>query len=190
MLNEDSIWKRQSPSSNSDPWKDNSYCISTSRSSKYTEKTFLKDRPDYFEDESEYSDKPFEVDDYKINLKNIFSDPRTTLMIRNIPNKYTSKLLREKINISFRDKYDFFYLPMDFKHKCNYGYAFINLKSQAEILNFYQEMNHKKWEYFKSNKICEIKYARIQGKNELEKHFKHTNALNSMKNDLQNFILP
>lgn len=36
-------------------------------------------------------------------------------MIRNIPNKYTSKLLREKINEVFKDKYDFFYLPMDFK---------------------------------------------------------------------------
>ena len=36
-------------------------------------------------------------------------------MVRNIPNKYTSKLLREKINMNFRDKYDFFYLPMDFK---------------------------------------------------------------------------
>ena len=36
-------------------------------------------------------------------------------MIKNIPNKYTSKLLRDKINLTFKDKYDFFYLPMDFK---------------------------------------------------------------------------
>ena len=34
-------------------------------------------------------------------------------MIKNIPNKYTSKLLREKVNKSFQDRYDFFYLPMD-----------------------------------------------------------------------------
>ena len=35
-------------------------------------------------------------------------------MIRNVPNKYTSKLLREKIDARFELKYDFFYLPMDF----------------------------------------------------------------------------
>ena len=35
-------------------------------------------------------------------------------MIKNIPNKYNSTLLKEKINNLFIDKYDFFYLPMDF----------------------------------------------------------------------------
>jgi hypothetical protein len=98
-------------------------------------------------------------------------------MIKNIPNKYTSKLLREKINAHFKDHYDFFYLPMDFKvtylkkHKCNYGYAFINIKEKKDITAFYQKFHLSKWEYFKSNKvyfyflinakICQIKYARI-----------------------------
>ena len=36
-------------------------------------------------------------------------------MIRNIPNKYTQKMLLAKINENHRDKYDFFYLPIDFK---------------------------------------------------------------------------
>ena len=35
-------------------------------------------------------------------------------MIKNIPNKYNSKLLREKIDLNFLKKYDFFYLPIDF----------------------------------------------------------------------------
>ena len=43
------------------------------------------------------------------------NDDRTTLMIKNIPNKYSSKLLVEKINSFFKEKYDFLYLPMDFK---------------------------------------------------------------------------
>lgn len=36
-------------------------------------------------------------------------------MIKNIPNKYTQKMLLSKINENHKDKYDFFYLPIDFK---------------------------------------------------------------------------
>ena len=42
-------------------------------------------------------------------------DKRTTLMIKNIPNKYTSKLLTGEINVKNKNRYNFFYLPIDFK---------------------------------------------------------------------------
>jgi len=35
-------------------------------------------------------------------------------MIKNIPNKYNSTLIKDKINQYFKDKYDFLYLPMDY----------------------------------------------------------------------------
>lgn len=41
-------------------------------------------------------------------------DTRTTLMIKNIPNKYTQDLLLQDIDQKFQNAYDFFYLPIDF----------------------------------------------------------------------------
>lgn len=46
-------------------------------------------------------------------------DARTTLMVKNIPNKYTQKMLLATIDEHFRGTYDFFYLPIDFKNKCD-----------------------------------------------------------------------
>ena len=55
--------------------------------------------------------------------------------------------------------------------RCNVGYAFINFISTADILPFYEEFNFKKWDRFNSDKVCEITYARIQGKVSLITHF-------------------
>lgn len=54
---------------------------------------------------------------FVINIENIVygKDLRTTVMIRHIPNKYSSSCLLEEINLKFKGKYDFFYLPMDFE---------------------------------------------------------------------------
>lgn len=42
-------------------------------------------------------------------------DTRTTIMIKNIPNKYTQKMLIQTIDRKFSGTYDFLYLPIDFK---------------------------------------------------------------------------
>ena len=53
---------------------------------------------------------------FQINLSSIERDGRTTIMLRNIPNKYTQAMILDEIDESgLYKKYDFFYLPIDYK---------------------------------------------------------------------------
>jgi len=104
-------------------------------------------------------------------------DPRTTVMIRNIPNKYTQQALLQLIDVNHAGTYDFFYLPIDFRNKCNLGYAFLNFKSPISILSLVKEFAGKRWERFRSEKVCEITYARIQGKQALIEHFRSSRLM-------------
>ncbi|MED6107978.1 hypothetical protein PIB30_019205 [Stylosanthes scabra] len=110
---------------------------------------------------------------YQLDLKKIDSgeDTRTTLLIKNIPNKYTPKMVLAEIDEIQRGAYDFLYLPVDFKNKCNVGYAFINMVSPSHIIPFYMAFNGKKWEKFNSEKVASLAYTRIQGKAALVSHF-------------------
>ncbi|KAK1324749.1 Protein MEI2-like 2 [Acorus calamus] len=120
---------------------------------------------------------------FQLDLEKIVSgeDARTTLMIKNIPNKYTSKMLLAAIDEHHRGTYDFLYLPIDFKNKCNVGYAFINMVSPLYIVPFYQAFNGKKWEKFNSEKVASLAYARIQGKDALVTHFQNSSLMNEDK---------
>lgn len=120
---------------------------------------------------------------YQLDIDRILrgEDTRTTLMIKNIPNKYTSKMLLAAIDENHRGTYDFLYLPIDFKNKCNVGYAFINMTSPAHIIPIYQAFNGKKWEKFNSEKVASLAYARIQGKAALVAHFQNSSLMNEDK---------
>ncbi|KAG5370241.1 Meiosis protein [Yarrowia sp. C11] len=72
-------------------------------------------------------------------------DTRTTLMIRNIPNKFTQKMLQDWVDETSRGTYDFLYLRMDFRNRCNVGYAFISFVSPNHIIKFANERCSKKW---------------------------------------------
>lgn len=120
---------------------------------------------------------------YELDIARILrgEDNRTTLMIKNIPNKYTSKMLLAAIDEQHRGTYDFIYLPIDFKNKCNVGYAFINMIDPLQIVPFHKVFNGKKWEKFNSEKVATLAYARIQGKAALIAHFQNSSLMNEDK---------
>ncbi|KAF1326793.1 Mei2-like protein, partial [Globisporangium splendens] len=119
------------------------------------------------------------VGEFSLSIERVSAgeDTRTTLMIRNIPNKYTQQMLLHEINVHHRGQYDFFYLPIDFKNKCNMGYAFINFMDAASIVPFYQEFDSQKWMNFSSEKVCAISYARLQGKQAMITRFQNSSLL-------------
>ncbi|GAB2280551.1 hypothetical protein Dimus_015177 [Dionaea muscipula] len=125
-------------------------------------------------------------------------DARTTVMIKNIPNKYSQKLLLNMLDnhcIHCNDQimagtggddddddhhqlplssFDFLYLPIDFNNKCNVGYGFVNMTSPEATLRLYKAFHKQHWEVFNSRKICEVTYARVQGLEALKEHFKNS----------------
>ncbi|CAM9946367.1 unnamed protein product, partial [Choristocarpus tenellus] len=118
-------------------------------------------------------------DEFSLDLKKVAKglDKRTTIMIRNIPNKYTQAMLLAEIDANYRESYDFFYLPIDFKNKCNVGYAFINFMDYRRIVPFSREFNAQRWKNFNSEKVCAISYARIQGKASMISRFQNSSLM-------------
>lgn len=135
---------------------------------------------------NDYSDQ----NQFEVEVDRVEEDGRTTLMIKNIPNKYDLNLTLQTIDKYNKGLYDFFYLPIDFRNKCNVGYAFINFVEAKHIKNFHKEFHNKKWEKFNSEKICEIRYARIQGLESLVQHFQYSSVMNQQDKKLKPYIPP
>ena len=128
-----------------------------------------------------------------LNLDDIVSgkDTRTTIMIRNIPIKYTDEILNEALK-EFQGKYDCLYMPYDYEKNGNKGYAFINFVNPLHILLFYERFNGSKWQHFESPKICELNMAHFQGVNEIQKHAKNFKGLKKPSHNSinENIIIP
>ncbi|QUC19496.1 uncharacterized protein UV8b_03737 [Ustilaginoidea virens] len=104
-------------------------------------------------------------------------DVRTTIMLRNIPNKVDQSMLKSIIDESSWGKYDFMYLRIDFANDCNVGYAFINFVDPLDIIYFVETRANQRWNCFKSDKVAEISYATIQGKDCLVQKFRNSSVM-------------
>lgn len=99
--------------------------------------------------------------------------PPTTLMIRNIPGKYSQNdLMMDLKDAGFGSAYDFLYLPIDKGTAANVGYAFVNFVTPAiaakcmESFQGHRFARHQR----SSNKLARIAVAHLQG---LEKNLQH-----------------
>jgi hypothetical protein len=86
-------------------------------------------------------------------------------------------MLLEEVNVNHKGTYDFFYLPIDFKNKCNVGYCFVNFIDPKFIVPFVSEFNGHRWKNFNSEKVCAVSFARIQGKAAMISRFQNSSLL-------------
>ena len=91
------------------------------------------------------------------------SDTRTTLMIRNIPSRFSQQsfltCISDKFNLT---QVNFFYLPVDFKTGKSLGYSFINFESPEALSTFMAIFQGAKLNS-NSTKLLSIDHAKIQG---------------------------
>jgi hypothetical protein len=137
-------------------------------------------------------DKEFEP---HVDISKVLSleDKRSTIMIKNIPNKFNRAILLSTIDINFKGTYDLFILPTDGNRNKNFGYSFINFTSSYFIPYFYFMFNNKKWSSTNSKKICEITYSKVQGRDNLISYYANKIIyFNNVKevNSEQKYIIP
>mmetsp|Transcript_8732 Transcript_8732/g.31156 ORF Transcript_8732/g.31156 Transcript_8732/m.31156 type:complete len:366 (-) Transcript_8732:472-1569(-) len=112
-----------------------------------------------------------EVESESEHVEAILPAGTTTAMLRNIPNKYTQDALLKRLQDGgYGNSVDFIYVPIDFKNRCNFGYAFLNFRTAQACGRFAAEFHGSesrlKLPGFQSRKICEVSPARHQGLDE------------------------
>ena len=105
----------------------------------------------------------------------------TTVMLRNIPNKYTrSGLLSALVERGFDPAggdCNNLYLPMDAGSGCNLGYAFLNFTTHDRALAFMQQFDGVRLPSAGSRKVCTVVWANKQGL------FQHSNPPDMIQKD-------
>jgi len=114
----------------------------------------------------------------------IWSGAGTTVMLRNIPNKYTRDMLVAQLNEQLRGMFDFVYLPIDFKNRCNVGYCFINFRSIEVRERFVEAFDgvevRRCLPGLNSKKVAEVAPARVHGLEDNVKRLKNSPVMNEL----------
>merc|ERR1712187_34817 len=86
--------------------------------------------------------------------------PRTTVMLRNLPERFTRNMLTNILDSEgFANFYDFLYMPMNFRTKASFGYAFVNVVTPDQAVRLCQQLqNFDRWG-IPTEKVCDVLWS-------------------------------
>ena len=100
-------------------------------------------------------------------------DKRTSIIIKNIPENYTSEQFKQIVT-KFCPYLDFFYVPLKIRTRKKLRVAFVNVINYSQIVPIYMGLIYKmKFVYNYPDVEMEICYSKVQGKNQLIQRFFH-----------------
>ena len=84
----------------------------------------------------------------------------TTVMLRNLPNNYNRSMILAMLDKEgFEGKYNFLYLPIDFRTRACMGYAFVNLVDPTYVPDFWAKFSgYSNW-VVRSKKLCGVSWS-------------------------------
>mmetsp|Transcript_8656 Transcript_8656/g.14052 ORF Transcript_8656/g.14052 Transcript_8656/m.14052 type:complete len:537 (-) Transcript_8656:133-1743(-) len=87
-------------------------------------------------------------------------EEQTTLLLRNLPEAFTRTTLQNLLNTkTFQGRYDFIYMPMNFRTKASFGYAFVNFVGHKDAQECYDLFHgYTSWE-MPSSKVCDVSWS-------------------------------
>lgn len=84
------------------------------------------------------------------------TNTRLTVMLRNVPNRYTEDDLKRVLDLTIPDQYRVVNFLIDTKTRRNLGYAFIAVNDNASLLKLYNSMHNVYWPNCNKKKVCRI----------------------------------
>lgn len=100
----------------------------------------------------------------KQGVKVVVWEGVTTLMVRNIPVRYTQDMLLAEWPNDEVCRHDFLYLPIAIDRKRNVSFAFVNFVSTAGALAFYSRWQRRRLQHYNTQKPLDISPADVQGR--------------------------
>jgi hypothetical protein len=101
------------------------------------------------------------------NNEIVSADRPTTVMIHNIPSRYSQSDLMNDLNASgFSGTFDFLYIPIDGNTLGSLGYAFVNFidpASAAHCMASFQNYPFKRHQRRRPGKVARVSIAHLQG---------------------------
>lgn len=105
----------------------------------------------------------------------------STIMMRNLPNKYTQHMLQEELHeTGLMGTFDFLYLPIDPETNANRGYAFINFIDPGFAWMLKMAYEGRKMKNFNSDKVVSVAPAALQG---FEANYAHYSSARVSRGD-------